>query len=165
MTGPSPKVAEPSPRRLVLVGRTGLDARLRLDEQFELVRARSGLEAIGELAADRAPGVKPVVIVGAGAHPATDPETRDMVEAMRLVRPEVRILRAGGATGANGYDGQINPEDTIEAIRRLIRGDAPHAPHAPRATSTPATPIPRTLSLTIFGDLDVSTIQGMPAGR
>jgi len=48
------------------------------------------------------------------------------------------------------------------ALLRDKSGDESAIPHSLVMT---ATPIPRTLSLTIFGDLDVSTINAMPPGR
>jgi len=48
------------------------------------------------------------------------------------------------------------------ATLRNKRDDEATVPHTLVMT---ATPIPRTLSLTIFGDLDVSTIIGLPPGR
>ncbi|MDZ8275804.1 ATP-dependent DNA helicase RecG [Microbacterium aquimaris] len=47
--------------------------------------------------------------------------------------------------------------DQRESLR--AKGSAPHA------LVLTATPIPRTVAMTVFGDLDVSTIRTMPAGR
>jgi ATP-dependent DNA helicase RecG len=47
-----------------------------------------------------------------------------------------------------------------ELVRR-----AEHAGAAPHVLHMTATPIPRTLALTVYGDLDVTTVAGAPAGR
>lgn len=47
--------------------------------------------------------------------------------------------------------------DQREALR--AKGDSPHT------LVLTATPIPRTVAMTVFGDLDVSTIRTLPAGR
>ena len=46
--------------------------------------------------------------------------------------------------------------------REALRTKGTTPPHVLVLT---ATPIPRTVAMTVFGDLDVSTIQGMPSGR
>jgi ATP-dependent DNA helicase RecG len=48
--------------------------------------------------------------------------------------------------------------------KRLMDKAATHG-HAPHVLVLTATPIPRTLSLTLYGDLDVSTLDELPPGR
>ncbi len=49
--------------------------------------------------------------------------------------------------------------------RKLVRKDTKGNTSAPHLLSMTATPIPRTLALTIYGDLDLSLLEEMPAGR
>ncbi|TVQ57815.1 MAG: ATP-dependent DNA helicase RecG, partial [Phycisphaerales bacterium] len=49
--------------------------------------------------------------------------------------------------------------------RATIRAKSADRNSAPHILVMTATPIPRTLSLTVFGDLDTSSIRGMPPGR
>ena len=63
--GKAGESADPLRARVVLVGRTGLDAKLRLDLDLELIRSRTALEAIGELGNPvGGPAERTFVIVG-----------------------------------------------------------------------------------------------------
>jgi ATP-dependent DNA helicase RecG len=52
----------------------------------------------------------------------------------------------------------------VQQRKRLMDKAASHG-HAPHVLVLTATPIPRTLSLTLYGDLDVSVLDELPPGR
>lgn len=56
----------------------------------------------------------------------------------------------------------VTQRESIIAKGRITQGDMGHSPDVLMMS---ATPIPQTLALTAFGDLDVSTIRSMPMGR
>lgn len=139
--------------RVVLVGKTGVDVALRLDTGIEVVRVRTPLEAVGELAditrASRPP--RSVVIVGPDAGSVAEAGSeaaRDFVSALRLLEPAVRVLLAGDPREAGlPFDGAIAPGSSTEAVRAAVRHGAtpgvaqsmPEPKPAPASPSTPAT--------------------------
>lgn len=115
--------------RVILVGQTGLDSGLRSDPCVELVRARTPVDAIGELAdpLDAAHPGRAVVIVDPGAEPRGGASGRggdlsEFLAGLRRVDPEVRVLylsRNGEAT-PTGYDGRVGPTTDAAALRAFL---------------------------------------------
>lgn len=116
--------------RVVLVGRTGLDAALRLDPSIELLRAATPLEAIGELAtpidAD-SPGRAVVVVASRveGLLEGTEQDAAragDFVGAVRVASPGVVVLGvANGSPVPGAFDGALTPDAPAEALRSAMR--------------------------------------------
>lgn len=133
---------------VVLVGRTGLDQKLRLDPDLELVRVSSPLDAIGELAnpvGERAR--RTVVIVGAGADDAGRSGTpEEFVAAVRRIVSEAVILGCADANTpvAAAYHGRVDPTMETDALRAVVHGKdeaaAVNEPETPIFETTPSSP-------------------------
>lgn len=139
--------------RVVLVGRTGLDAALRLDPSIELLRAATPLEAIGELATPidaESPGRAVVVVASRveGLLEGTEQDAAragDFVGAMRVASPGVVVLGvANGSPVPGAFDGALTPDAPAEALRSAMRWRPGTRDHAgvvrPLAASTTAAP-------------------------
>ncbi|MBX3382932.1 MAG: diguanylate cyclase [Phycisphaeraceae bacterium] len=149
--------------RVILVGRTGLDAALRLDERIELVRVRHALEAIGEAAQSVSEiSSPPVVVVAADVRHSLESQRAAesagslarFISGLRTAAPGVRILTLGnGSAGPTPHE--PSPFDAViprgidaSGLVRLIQegepGASPGAPVSPIATATPPTATPPT---------------------
>lgn len=163
--------------RVVLVGKTGLDVALRLDPGVEVVRVRTPLEAVGELA-DMTRAARPprsVVIVGSDAGSVAEAgsdASRDFVTALRLLEPTVRVLRSGEPSdGGPPFEGVIAPGGSVEAIRTAVRQGIPQSMPEPKpapATQTPppASEPPRRVETPAAGEVgDESIVRAMVRGQ
>jgi diguanylate cyclase (GGDEF)-like protein len=125
-----------SPRdRVILVGRTGFDGELRRDDSIELRRARTAMEAIGELAdpdlGENGADASVAVIIAPEADPGV--HAAAFIDGLRLVNPHVRVLLAGEESSPP-YHGAICGEGIAAQIRAITR---------PAPAATPPPPIPR----------------------
>jgi ATP-dependent DNA helicase RecG len=74
-----------------------------------------------------------------------------------LIEPAVEFARLGLVVVDEQHRFGVEQRGALDA--KGVGGMAPHVLHMT------ATPIPRTLSLTAYGDLDTTTLQELPAGR
>lgn len=131
--------------RVILLGRTGLDASLRTDAGIELVRVPTPLEAISELSATPCPGRR-VVVVAPDAEAALQAESSvladgttgraargaplqridEFVRALKGVDPGVTVLGVGrvGVRSPAAYDATISADLPADTLRRVVRGGA-----------------------------------------
>ncbi|MDX2131808.1 MAG: GGDEF domain-containing protein [Planctomycetota bacterium] len=116
--------------RVVLVGRTGLDAMLRRDGGIELVRASTPLQAIGELASpiDAESPERAVVVVAPRVEGLLEGGERDdarageFVRALRVASPGVVVLAVrNGSPVPAAFDGSIASDLGAEALREAVR--------------------------------------------
>lgn len=117
--------AEPD-LRVILVGRTGLDGALRLDPGIEVVRARTALEAIGEVSQPLGEPQACVVVVGAEVEASLGAGSRmaEFVRGLKTADPGVRVLRVsqnGATAGSELFDASIAPGSKSQDVRALVR--------------------------------------------
>jgi len=74
-----------------------------------------------------------------------------------LIEPTVKFARLGVCVVDEQHRFGVEQRRALDA--KGVRGMAPHVLHMT------ATPIPRTLSLTVFGELDTTALRELPAGR
>jgi len=74
-----------------------------------------------------------------------------------LIEPTVRFARLGLCVVDEQHRFGVEPRRALDS--KGVEGMAPHVLHMT------ATPIPRTLSLTAYGDLDTTALHELPAGR
>jgi diguanylate cyclase (GGDEF)-like protein len=132
--------------RVILVGRTGLDAALRLDPQIELVRVQTPLEAVGELTwpVDASSPSRAVVVLAPEIEwslrqPGTTnghESIEDFVKGLRVADPAVVVMGVTlngmpGAVRGSELDGTIAADLPAEMLRKAIRQEPIEPPAMP----------------------------------
>ncbi len=161
MSADGPETPRP-PRRVILVGRTGLDQSLRRDPSVELIRATDSLHAVGELAdpIDRDSPAGAVVIVAKDAEPE-GAERDAFLDALRSIDPDAAILLATTDGLPEGYDGVVDPASSDDEFARVLEAlFANRTADEPWPDPTPPSPKRRSDTAS-----DADAVEALLAGR
>ncbi|MCK5690326.1 ATP-dependent DNA helicase RecG, partial [Myxococcota bacterium] len=123
--------------------------------------ARSGLKALGEA------GVRVALLTGA----TSTANRREILE--QLASGEIQVIFGTHALIQSGVEYSrlgmvvVDEQHRFGVMQRakLIELGKKSIGKAPHTLVMTATPIPRTLALTVYGDLDVSVLDELPPGR
>lgn len=141
--------------RIITAGRTGLENDLRRDESVELIRARTSLDAIGELAnpIDEFSPTGTVILVGPDA--VTIDEADEFIDAVRQITPDVKVLLVSDETeGGEAFDAVLPVGASTEALWSAlgIPERAPSQSPTPMSEPLPAKPDKPAEPLTLVDD-------------
>lgn len=120
--------------RVILVGRTGLDQSLRRDRRVEVIRARTPMDAVGELSdpIDSDSPARTIVVVAPDIEPSA-PELPGFIQGLRIVDPRVRVVRVG--SGNAHYDAGIRQGAGADDLRTLFEAPTPNQEPEPAPVS------------------------------
>jgi ATP-dependent DNA helicase RecG len=142
---------------LLIAARSGYQAALMAPTEIlaeqHLRGVRPLLESLG-VRVDLLTGSRPAREKQAVRDRVASGETGVVVGTHALIQEGVRFARLGLAV--------VDEQHRFGVLQRAALGDKGNNPNVLVMT---ATPIPRTLTLTVYGDLDVSVIDELPPGR
>lgn len=106
--------------RVVVVGQTGLESALRRDGRISLVRAATGLDALGELAdpLGAIDSKQTLVVIAPEAEPiGPGVEPAQLVAALREIEPSARVTRIGEGQGDESlYDAILTQTASVDDL-------------------------------------------------
>ena len=114
--------------RVILVGTTGLEQSIRQSEEIELIRARTGLDAIGEHGLPMAGGPERTLVVLGPEFTRTD-DAAELIRALRRVDARVKVAAVRSSKSDDGphaaTDAVIEANADAQTLLKLMQ--APEA--------------------------------------